>query len=260
MTIKAIETQYKGYRFRSRLEARWAVFFDALGVEWVYEVEGFELDNGTRYLPDFWIKKPGCWIEIKGESPTHEEVDKAGYLAAQTRQWVNIVYGNPWPGEYGVMALRENYPDESIQIYAELAVQRNERWIINSLLSGRYYTGDVLRKGTALHGWKLSTDEENQKPYRISNRCFCFCEFHKTLSFGHMIEDYYERCSQCGSVNGFIREERKWEMYGRCFTAENTQEFDDCPSNFYLSDNKTLRDAFSKARSARFEHGENGNV
>ncbi len=30
--IKAIETRYKGYRFRSRLEARWAVFFDALSV------------------------------------------------------------------------------------------------------------------------------------------------------------------------------------------------------------------------------------
>lgn len=27
--IKAIDTYYKGYRFRSRLEARWAVFFDA---------------------------------------------------------------------------------------------------------------------------------------------------------------------------------------------------------------------------------------
>ena len=29
MEIKPIETHYKGYRFRSRLEARWAVFFDA---------------------------------------------------------------------------------------------------------------------------------------------------------------------------------------------------------------------------------------
>lgn len=28
--VKAIDTVYKGYRFRSRLEARWAVFFDAL--------------------------------------------------------------------------------------------------------------------------------------------------------------------------------------------------------------------------------------
>ena len=41
--IKAIETQYKGYRFRSRLEARWAVFFDALQVRWDYELEGFDL-------------------------------------------------------------------------------------------------------------------------------------------------------------------------------------------------------------------------
>ena len=31
--IKPIETIYNGYRFRSRLEARWAVLFDALGVE-----------------------------------------------------------------------------------------------------------------------------------------------------------------------------------------------------------------------------------
>ena len=39
MNIKAIETQYKGYRFRSRLEARYAVMFDALGFEWQYEPE-----------------------------------------------------------------------------------------------------------------------------------------------------------------------------------------------------------------------------
>ena len=53
MTIKAIQTQYKGYHFRSRLEARWAVFFDALGLEWQYEPEGFDLGDGVYYLPDF---------------------------------------------------------------------------------------------------------------------------------------------------------------------------------------------------------------
>jgi hypothetical protein len=50
--IKAIETRYKGYRFRSRLEARWAVFFDALELRWDYEPEGFETNAGN-YLPDF---------------------------------------------------------------------------------------------------------------------------------------------------------------------------------------------------------------
>lgn len=63
-TIKAIETQYKGYRFRSRLEARWAVFFDALGWEWEYEREGFELPSG-RYLPDFYLPHTDCWAEVK---------------------------------------------------------------------------------------------------------------------------------------------------------------------------------------------------
>jgi hypothetical protein len=64
-TIKAIETQYKGYRFRSRLEARWAVFFDALGVKWEYESEGLNID-GEWYLPDFRLFEPfPCLIEIK---------------------------------------------------------------------------------------------------------------------------------------------------------------------------------------------------
>lgn len=50
-----IQTSYKGYLFRSRLEARWAVFFQGLGLDWEYEVEGFQLADGTMYLPDFKI-------------------------------------------------------------------------------------------------------------------------------------------------------------------------------------------------------------
>jgi hypothetical protein len=44
--MKPIETRYKGYRFRSRLEARWAVFFDAVGEGWEYEKEGYETEAG----------------------------------------------------------------------------------------------------------------------------------------------------------------------------------------------------------------------
>ena len=43
--LKAIQTEYKGYRFRSRLEARWAVLLDELGVKWEYEPEGYDLGN-----------------------------------------------------------------------------------------------------------------------------------------------------------------------------------------------------------------------
>lgn len=62
----AIETEYRGIRFRSRLEARWAVFFDVAGIEWKYETEGYEVD-GHRYLPDFWLPDSKVWVEVKGE-------------------------------------------------------------------------------------------------------------------------------------------------------------------------------------------------
>ena len=66
--IQAIQTTYQGYKFRSRLEARWAVFFDALGLKWEYEPEGFQLPGGLQYLPDFRVTSPTGlvqWYEIK---------------------------------------------------------------------------------------------------------------------------------------------------------------------------------------------------
>jgi len=63
--IKAIPTRYNGYHFRSRLEARWAVFFDALGIKWEYEPEGYTIGKFINYLPDFYLKDFGVFIEIK---------------------------------------------------------------------------------------------------------------------------------------------------------------------------------------------------
>lgn len=65
MSIRAIETTYRGHRFRSRLEARWAVFFDALTIPWEYEPQGYVID-GRPYLPDFRIAAR-WWVEVKGD-------------------------------------------------------------------------------------------------------------------------------------------------------------------------------------------------
>lgn len=68
--IAAIETEWRGYRFRSRLEARWAVFFEAMGYDWRYEVQGYRAACGTQYLPDFEIHHPyseyPTYVEVKG--------------------------------------------------------------------------------------------------------------------------------------------------------------------------------------------------
>lgn len=90
--MKAIETTYRGYRFRSRLEARWAVFFDTLRVKWEYEKEGYDLE-GMYYLPDFWMPDQDCWIEIKGNDPSDDELEKVRRLARLTGKTVYIFSG-----------------------------------------------------------------------------------------------------------------------------------------------------------------------
>ena len=86
MNIQAIETFYKGYRFRSRLEARWAVFFEELGIKWQYEVEGFELPGG-RYLPDFQLPKWNMFVEVKPPSDivTKNTANKSVYMAGRMK-------------------------------------------------------------------------------------------------------------------------------------------------------------------------------
>lgn len=78
--IKAIETVYKGYRFRSRLEAKWAILFDELGIKWEYEIEGFELENGARYLPDFYLIDFDCYAEVKPKTFSPDEFSKCDML------------------------------------------------------------------------------------------------------------------------------------------------------------------------------------
>lgn len=67
--LKAIPTLYEGITYRSRLEARWAVFFHCLRIDARYEHEGYEFPNGIRYLPDFWLPDLDCFIEIKPNEP-----------------------------------------------------------------------------------------------------------------------------------------------------------------------------------------------
>lgn len=74
--LAPIPTRYAGCHFRSRLEARWAVFFDALQIAWRYEPEGFIGWYGEAYLPDFYLPEIhvdigetihyGTYVEVKG--------------------------------------------------------------------------------------------------------------------------------------------------------------------------------------------------
>ena len=96
--LKAIDTFYNGYRFRSRLEARWAIFFDEMKIKYEYEKEGYDLD-GVWYLPDFWIPSWKAFVEIKGQEPTQREIDKCLKLKDQVGRTKVIMFtGDPYNG------------------------------------------------------------------------------------------------------------------------------------------------------------------
>lgn len=80
--IKAHSTKYNGIWFRSRLEARWACFFDLLELEWMYEPIDI---NG--WTPDFSIKFP-C---------KHSECNGSHILLVEVKPYFNIedFYGHP---------------------------------------------------------------------------------------------------------------------------------------------------------------------
>lgn len=99
MEIKAIETEYNGYKFRSRLEARWAVFFDAAGIKYEYEPEGFELPDGTKYLPDFYLPEYDWHVEVKPpRKESGKDLEKASKFIGNKIK-VLLLLGNIPPKE-----------------------------------------------------------------------------------------------------------------------------------------------------------------
>jgi hypothetical protein len=123
VSVRAIETVYRGARFRSRLEARWAVFLDAINWTWRYEAEGFELGAAGRYLPDFHLPVMDTWVEVKPPLPRDPEAHwdaynvwekspaahKAEAFGADHR--LIIIHGDPWPGSYFAQLYQHTYWD-----------------------------------------------------------------------------------------------------------------------------------------------------
>lgn len=69
LNIKAKATTWRGIEFRSRLEAKWAIFFTALRIKWSYEPKWVELPQARGpslfYKPDFFLPGLDLWVEVK---------------------------------------------------------------------------------------------------------------------------------------------------------------------------------------------------
>lgn len=93
MDLKAIPTNYANCNFRSRLEARWAVFFDELGLEWIYEPQGYAF-RGLRYLCDFYLPTLELWVEVKGMAPTPADRLKCKRMAEGSEKRLALLVGS----------------------------------------------------------------------------------------------------------------------------------------------------------------------
>lgn len=122
--MKSIDTYYNGNYFRSRLEARWAVFFDLIGVKYSYEPTGFKNDKGEYYLPDFHLhnvilrnriicnikKTEGIYLEIKPLSFEESSIKQAEWFEKP----LVLFKGNPI---YGIWYYEENPNGEILDNY-----------------------------------------------------------------------------------------------------------------------------------------------
>jgi hypothetical protein len=79
--------------YRSRTEALWAGIFRVGGIGVMYEPEGFEFPDGTRYVPDFYIRARERFVEVKNGNMLVSDVAKINGLARHLGAWTALIDG-----------------------------------------------------------------------------------------------------------------------------------------------------------------------
>jgi len=103
--MNSLETKYGGRYYRSRLESRWAVLFDAMGAEVDYESRSFDV-AGIWYTPDFYLDKLHMDIEIKPQVLNEANLARVMHMV---KNWEGsnyaVICGDPVAGEHSVMVV-----------------------------------------------------------------------------------------------------------------------------------------------------------
>lgn len=228
-SIKPIQTRYAGCHFRSRLEARWAVFFDHLEIEWQYELQGYELPSGP-YLPDFLVH-PGTpfafWLEIK---PTLPEGPRESQLVAELAHATGL---------RSIMYCRQ----------PELPVPTSKKWI-NTYTRRSHQDSRLVvpAPGFEWAYWNSGLKETG------------FASYPQHESISHAPGDlWWTECPLCsqfvitnsGNISGCPS--FNWDT---ATDSETDQVFQGGLAAISRVTSPRLMAAYAAARSARFEHGE----
>lgn len=209
MEIKAIETKYKGCRFRSRLEARWAVFFDKVGIKYRYETEGFRKGK-LCYLPDFYLPDEDMYVEVK---PLREGSSK------------DIGRASEFLGEkIKTLLLLPDIPDDADGIWFFPVLFRHPVMLVPDYKFIPIMNDESIGEVCLIRDWNDPVPED---PWD-----------HRSLFWLDKKGEYKEETVHYLLTPQFLSND--WlEQYS------------------YDTDKK-IREYYTKARSARFEHGEKG--
>ena len=232
MDIKPIETYYNGYRFRSRLEARWAVFFDVLRIDYEYEPEGFRINSNINYLPDFYLPKMDTYVEVKHENAFEIELTDDGVL---------------FPGQFTKYA------------YAAKAIVEDMGKMFLIVFGDPYHAFPRLENGRTKPKSHLFYVAECAVHFifRMANKHNSNKNFHCQTKDGKEMD-----CSLCSKWSNIITHAFPIFIAEDVFLVDDQETISDHTLPFavavdeYKSEWKKFFDAQSIARQARFEHGE----
>ena len=84
---------YQGTGYRTKIHAKWAIFFDLLQVPFEYITDPVELGPEVYYLPEFWLPEQDCWMIIRKQRFNYnEEKLMALALSRHTQKMVFAFY------------------------------------------------------------------------------------------------------------------------------------------------------------------------
>ena len=171
-------TRWNGIIYRSRLEARWAVFFDALNprLPYEYEPEWFDTSHGP-YLPDFYLPTLNYFWIVKPQQISNLERAKCAEICQKGFN-VYIAQG-PIPQSFSCPWEESGFIGESYMYHSP---------ITNDLIEA--YKNDLLSFGNQDIN---SMIELVDKPSFNWDNFMAFCQRLDTKEYGIEFEGRWER-------------------------------------------------------------------
>lgn len=179
MKYAAIPTVYNGIQFRSRLEAKWACFFDL--IEWAWEYEPVDLDG---WIPDFVIShstyRVPLYVEVKPEigyaenhrtlikieqclgAPKPRELRKPGDRLPSSKEWddffantsFQVMLVGPALQQIQICSNKPPYYDEIVGFYYALGMTMFPRWDYRNDYPDYHFTRRAWKKATNIVQWE----------------------------------------------------------------------------------------------------------